>query len=759
MLRKTLVLIISLFFSLSAFSQDCENYFIYQQNDSLTFTFQGFMVEPGQTLYNWDFGDGNTGSGKVITHTFDPQGGTVLEVCLYTETFDTTGNSCLDTSCQNITVGNSPGCLAFFFGAASQSNPMTWVFTDFSYGNPTSFVWVFGDGTTSNLQNPLHTFVLDGTYQVCLTVFDSVLNCEDEYCEEIIVVGNPVIEDCESDFTYSSTDLLTFDFEGFMVDSVQQTVDYNWDFGDGNFGNGQFITYTYQPTGAAFYPVCLTTTVVFDSGDTCIFESCRDVYVGNIPECQALYSWGFGSQPFSVEFTDISIGGPTTWYWDFGDQTYSSLQHPTHIFPREDIFTVCLTMTNDSTTCTSTFCTDINVNNIPPPVDCYNTIVHSLGADIYTFDFHGEAFSNDLNVSSTSTFNWNMGDGNTASGQDITHTYASAGTYVAILTTVSILNNSDTCVSFSSDSIFISNLSYCIGGYVYVDTSTNADAGQVHLLLYDAANNNLVMTETESFDNTGYYLFEDVNYGNGLTYYVQAELSQQSAHFGQYIPTYHYNATYWTNGQLATAEECPTLLDHDIMMQENTAASPGVGSINGVVYSGETKDVIQDMEVLLLDEDRVPLMYIYTDENGMFNFSSLAYGSYYIYPERVGIITEGFMVTLSEEEASVEMIIIIGDGTASLSVEEYSIISIMDDPYPNPANTQLNLSISAVKAADAALFVYNQLGQQMLIQNMNLSKGLNKIELNISSLPESVYYIRLQAHDGKPLMRTFVKVN
>jgi hypothetical protein len=192
-------------------------------------------------------------------------------------------------------------------------------------------------------------------------------------------------------------------------------------------------------------------------------------------------------------------------------------------------------------------------------------------------------------------------------------------------------------------------------------------------------------------------------------------------------------------------------------MQESTAAGTGTGSISGIIYNGDTKEIIQDMEVLLLNENMEALSYIFTDENGMFDFSALAFGIYYIYPERVGIETSGFMITLSEEESSIEMNIIVGNGTASLSVEENSIISFMDELYPNPANTQINISISAEKAVKAELSVFNQLGQQMLVQNEILSKGLNKIELNISGLPESVYYLRLQTREGKPLMRSFIK--
>ena len=759
MFNKTIVFFISLLIGLSSYSQDCENYFIYQQNDSLTFTFQGFMVDPGQTLFSWDFGDGNTANGKIVTHTFVPQGANIFEVCLYTETYDTLGNVCTDTSCQEITVGTFPACVAFFFGAPSPTFPQTWSFIEFSSGNPDFWSWDFGDGNTSTLQNPLHSYAMEGTYQVCLTITDSTGTCDDTYCEEIIVLANPTGGDCESDFTYSSNDLLTFDFEGYMLDTSLQAASYHWDFGDGTWGSGQFITHTYQPTGTTFYTACLTTTTFFTGGDSCVFESCHEVFVGNTPECQALYSWVFASQPLTIDFIDASVGGPTTWYWDFGDSTYSQEQHPSHTYSRQDIYTVCLTMTNDSTACTSTICDDVNVSNVAPPLDCSNFIQYTQDSLGHTFNFHGEALSNGANVSPISYFNWDMGDGNTASGQDVIYTYSSSGTYFVTLETISILNNSDTCIAFSQDTVMIPDFNFCIGGYIYLDSNTLADAGQAYLMTFDSLTNNLITIETNVIDDNGRYLFEDVNLGNGWIYYVQAELSQQSSYFGQYVPSYHYDAIYWTDALLAILGECPPVFYHDIMLQPGSTASPGNGSISGVVYNESTRDVVQGMEVLLLNEDMEPLTYMYTDENGIFDFSLLAYGIYYVHPEKVGIETSGFMVTLSEEAPSIEMNIIIGDGTASLSVEEYSILSIIDDLYPNPANTQINISILAEKAVNADVSVYNQLGQQMLIQRESLSKGLNKIELNIASLPGSVYYLRLDAKEGKPLMRRFIKVD
>src|ERR1039457_1317343 len=52
-------------------------------------------------------------------------------------------------------------------------------FTDLSTGGTFSWLWQFGDGSSSNLENPAHTFPASGIYAVGLTVYDTSTNCID----------------------------------------------------------------------------------------------------------------------------------------------------------------------------------------------------------------------------------------------------------------------------------------------------------------------------------------------------------------------------------------------------------------------------------------------------------------------------------------------------------------------------------------------------------------------------------------------------
>ncbi len=755
MIKKFTLLLFALIMGYASSAQDCENYFLVQQNDSTTFTFRGFMVEPGQTLYDWDFGDGATGSGKEVTHTF-PQGTGIYEVCLFTQTFDTAGNICYDTSCQEITSGNPPGCIAFFFGSASLANPLAWSFTDFSSGTPTSWLWEFGDGATSSSQNAIHTYAEAGEYEVCLTIVDAVNNCEDQYCEVITVQGNIGWEDCFSDFTYDTDDQLTFDFTGFMLDTTQPAT-YYWEFGDGNTGTGQQVSHTYSPSGVTQYLVCLTTSVPFPNGDTCVYSICHNIIAGNTPDCQALFNWAFGSQPLTIVFSDLSLGDPNKFSWNFGDGTFSQQQNPTHVFPEVGTYEVCLTITNDTNGCTSVLCMDVNVSNAPPPISCYNTLAINPGSDIFTYNFHGEAYSNGNNVSATTSFTWNLGDGTFVNGQDQTHTYAQPGTYIVKLSTLSILNGTDSCSDNSIDTVTITDQSICLGGYVNIEGSNSADEASVYLVTYDLENSSIAETRSTGIDASGFYVFENLNPQTGMKYYVQAMLGEQSAWYGQYVPTYFADALHWDNADAVTTDECPPAIENNIIMKEAITGITGPGSISGKVYDGNTDGTLQNVEVLLFSESMEPITYDFSDEGGAFGFSSLAYGSYYVYPERVGISTDGFLVTLDEETQALSLNIILMNGEASLSVKENNPLNIIGHLYPNPAHTDINISVYAEKAMEANIYILNQLGQQMTVRTERLEKGLNTISAGIGHLPESIYYLRITSDAGNPVMRQFIK--
>jgi pseudomonalisin len=113
----------------------------------------------------WNFGDGKTSTTQNPSHTYSKAGA-------YTVTLTVTGadgeTSAL-TESNYITVCTAPKA-NFTAAPVSGKAPLPVVFTDKSTGVITSWLWNFGDGATSTVESPNHTYSKTGTYKAKLTV-------------------------------------------------------------------------------------------------------------------------------------------------------------------------------------------------------------------------------------------------------------------------------------------------------------------------------------------------------------------------------------------------------------------------------------------------------------------------------------------------------------------------------------------------------------------------------------------------------------
>lgn len=138
-------------------------------------------------------------------------------------------------------------------------------FVDNSTGYPISWMWDFGDGSSSNLQNPVHIYQNTGTYNVCL-VIATANGCSSTFCNSVLVDVIPNTP-CNGAFQYSIVPT-GIDFYGYANNS---NVTYTWDFGDGSTLTGQNPFHTYSAYGN--YNVCLT--IATTSG--CSFTYCETI--------------------------------------------------------------------------------------------------------------------------------------------------------------------------------------------------------------------------------------------------------------------------------------------------------------------------------------------------------------------------------------------------------------------------------------------------------------------------------------------------
>ncbi|HWR84037.1 MAG TPA: PKD domain-containing protein [Candidatus Deferrimicrobium sp.] len=116
------------------------------------------------TSWAWDFGDGGTSTAQNPSHTYTTAGSFTV-----TLTATNTAGSDSEIKTNYITVTSGAPTADFSGVPTSGTAPLAVNFTDLSTGGPSSWAWTFGDGGSSTLQNPSHTYTTAGTFDVTLT--------------------------------------------------------------------------------------------------------------------------------------------------------------------------------------------------------------------------------------------------------------------------------------------------------------------------------------------------------------------------------------------------------------------------------------------------------------------------------------------------------------------------------------------------------------------------------------------------------------
>ena len=172
--------------------------------------------------YYWEFGNGDSAFTTNGQATYDTIGSyTVMLIA-------TSTNGCTDTALYVYNVYPAPTAL-FSLSGNSGCAPYTVSFTNNSVDGVT-YYWSFGDGDTSMLSNPSHTYEIPGTYNVTLVVSGGGL-CNDtlQLLSAVTVFQTPV-----ADFTSDYFNITDPDGQIQFTNLSTGATTYDWDFGDGN---------------------------------------------------------------------------------------------------------------------------------------------------------------------------------------------------------------------------------------------------------------------------------------------------------------------------------------------------------------------------------------------------------------------------------------------------------------------------------------------------------------------------------------------
>ncbi len=295
--------------------------------------------------------------------------------------------------------------------------PLDVAFTDLSQNTITTWDWDFGDGNTSTMQNPVHTYNDPGLYDVKLTVIGPGGTDSLTKLDYIDILYLPPTADFTADVT-SGIAPLSVNFTDLSLDSVNT---WHWDFGNGDTSVLQNPAYVYNDPGT--YTVSLTVTGPGGT-DTHTKTDYIDVqYPAPTAGFTAVPT--SGPPPLLVEFTDMSAGTVTSWSWDFGDGNTSMVQNPNHTYLNPGTYTVSLTVSGPGGNDIETKTDYINVSNLPPTADFTGNPTSGFFPLLVNFT--------DQTSGGVTSWKWYFGDGNTSATQHPAHTYTSSGQYTVSL--------------------------------------------------------------------------------------------------------------------------------------------------------------------------------------------------------------------------------------------------------------------------------------------------------------------------------------
>lgn len=282
-------------------------------------------------------------------------------------------------------------------------------FIDSTTNTPTSWLWDFGDGTTSTLQNPTHTYTSIGTYNVTLTASNafgtntitqtvSINNINliaNAACTPIALFqgsssgiikvelntinypSNNSIEGYQDLTCTQNTDLWLGSQYIFKINAAQYYdqlsawIDYNNDgqldnneqiasFQGGNPSYISYQTIVTIPTTGVVTNTPLRLRVLSDNGNQ-ISSSCQNPYYGQAedytvhllppsgpPIANFMIDDTLKAIGENIAFTDLSVNGPTNWAWSLvgGMANFSTSQNPNTSFLSPGVYTIQLIVSN-----------------------------------------------------------------------------------------------------------------------------------------------------------------------------------------------------------------------------------------------------------------------------------------------------------------------------------------------------------------------------------------------------------------------------
>lgn len=400
----------------------------------VTFTDQSVNTPAVGTVNRaWDFGNGATASNNNASSTYTYTTAGVYDIKLKVTDIE----GCADSMTKTAHVEARKPVASFVAPDTTGCIGVPVAFTNNSTSPVTmSFLWDFGDNTTSTAAAPSHTYTQTGNFTVRLIVTDAS-GCKDTMTR----VNGISITKPSATFTMSDTLAICPPLMVQFTNGSTGAVSYQWTFGDGNSSVIPNPNNAYTSSGQ--YPVILVATDIQGCTDTAYSDAEILGYAGALS-----YSPLSGCAPLAVNFTATLTNVPTV-IWDFSDGVTAPVtgtNTTTHAYLTPGTYVPKLIISDGQGCLTSSLGLDtIRVDGViasftTGPVCISNPTVFQDNSTLF--------------FSPASSWHWTFNNGQTSTMQQPSYTYTATGTHPVTL----VVTNANGCKDTITQNVVVNPL-------------------------------------------------------------------------------------------------------------------------------------------------------------------------------------------------------------------------------------------------------------------------------------------------------------
>ncbi len=374
------------------------------------------------TKWDWNFGDGNikTFNGGPFAHTYAAEGYYTVSL----KVTDTEGCSDSISKANQIYIANPKAIFSTEDTMSCQNKPVA--FTNYSSGKLVQYDWAFSDGTITGQHSPVHQFSAIGVYDVKLKVTDMYGCTDSAFKPAYITINEPKAIFNMSDSASTCPPL--------VVSFTNQSKYYKqlgWDFGD---GTGSLLD---NPVHYYNYPGIYYAKLVVISPGGCTDTVFKKIDIKG-PTGTFQYDKTASCNPGTVGFTAQTQNAKSI-IWDFNDggTMNTTINASSHTYTSLGIYVPKMIL-EDAQGCKVPIAGKDTIRIYGVTASFGND--KNLLCDNGIINFTDSTVSNDL----ITDYQWMLGDGNTASGSNPTHTYTNTGNYAVKLVVTTLNGCTDT---------------------------------------------------------------------------------------------------------------------------------------------------------------------------------------------------------------------------------------------------------------------------------------------------------------------------